>query len=330
MTKQYKEAGVDIAKGEEAVRLIKEKVASTYDKNVVSSLRQFAGIYKQGNSFLVSATDGVGTKLDLAAELDNHRTVGIDLVAMSVNDVIVHGAKPLFFLDYLATGKLEPDKVSDIVGGISDGCRQAGCVLLGGETAEMPGFYGDGRYDLAGFAVGVATAETLILNREITAGLDIIGIASSGPHSNGYSLIRKIISDNKLELTQSYGLSASLGGLLLKPTVIYSGLPELLGDNVLALAHITGGGFYQNIARTIPDSVDVLINSGSWTVPEIFGFLQKYGSVSEEEMFEVFNMGIGMAAIVKDANQAMACLESKFDAFLIGKTVAGKGKVVIE
>jgi phosphoribosylformylglycinamidine cyclo-ligase len=328
--KQYNLAGVNIAKGEEAVRLIKEKVVSTYDDNVVSSLKQFAGIYKHGDGFLVSATDGVGTKLDLAAELNNHRTIGIDLVAMSVNDIIVHGAKPLFFLDYLATGKLDPAKVADVVSGITDGCREAGCVLLGGETAEMPGFYGAGRYDLAGFAVGTATAESLILNREITEGLDIIGIASSGPHSNGYSLVRKIIADNKLDLEESYGLSNSLGEALLRPTVIYSGVPGLLGDNILALAHITGGGFYQNIARILPDDIDASIYSGRWEVPEIFGLLQKYGGVSEEEMFEVFNMGIGMAAVVKDGNRAIECLQPKFKASLIGKTVSGEGRVIVE
>lgn len=330
MSNKYTEAGVDIAKGEEAVNLIKEAVKSTYDENVVSSLNQFAGIYKHGKDYLISATDGVGTKLELAGIMEDHSTIGIDLVAMSVNDIITHGAKPLFFLDYLATGKLNPQKTAQVVEGVIKGCKQAGCVLLGGETAEMPGFYQGEQYDLAGFAVGVATEKSLILNRKMAEGQDVVGIASSGPHSNGYSLIRKIIENNKLDLKNSYDFDQPLGKILLEPTVIYSEVPEILGDNVIALAHITGGGFYQNVSRILPDDLDVLIEKDSWNIPEIFTFLQKYGLVSEREMHQVFNMGIGMVAIVKDGEDAITSLGSKFQSYLIGKTVKGKGQVEIE
>ncbi|MBE0447842.1 MAG: phosphoribosylformylglycinamidine cyclo-ligase [Actinobacteria bacterium] len=333
----YKDAGVDIEAGAEVVELIKKSVRSTFRPGVLTGIGGFGGLFaidrdSYKEPVLVSGTDGVGTKLKIAHALDTHNTVGIDLVAMCVNDILVQGAEPLFFLDYLATGVLEPRKAADIIEGIAEGCRQAGCALLGGETAEMPGFYGPGEYDLAGFAVGVVDRADIISGEAIKEGDIILGIASSGLHSNGYSLVRKLIADASLSLNEPcWEGGLSLGGELLKPTRIYvkSILTLIKAYRVKGLAHITGGGLTHNVPRILPASFDAAIKLGFWPMPPIFEFIQREGGVLQEEMLQTFNMGIGMVVVLDAglADEAAELLRSAGEkVYIIGEVVKGKGE----
>ncbi len=305
----YKDSGVDIDTATDFVERIKPLIKMTARKEVISGIGGFGGLFrfdysKFKNPILVSSTDGVGTKLKIAHLMDKHDTIGIDLVAMSVNDVVVQGAEPLFFLDYLATGKIELEKSVKIVEGIVAGCRQAGCTLIGGETAEMPGFYKDGEYDLAGFCVGVVESEKLIDGSTISVNDRVIGVASSGLHSNGFSLARKILlDDGKLQVTDKLsGLEKTIGEELLEPTKIYVKpiLNLLKNFNIKGLVHITGGGFYDNIPRIIPQSCRCIISRNSWEIPPVFQVMKEIGQVDEKEMFRVFNMGIGMMIVVPE------------------------------
>ena len=307
----YKDAGVDIDKGNLFVSMIKRAVESTRTKGVVGTIGGFGGFFRPNiigmkEPILVSSTDGVGTKLIIARMMGIHDTVGIDLVAMSVNDIIVSGASPLFFLDYIATGKIEAEVLVSVVSGIAAGCREAECALLGGETAEMPGFYPEGEYDLAGFAVGMVDRRSIIDGSAIKNGDVIIGIPSSGLHSNGYSLARRIVFDVlKLKPTDTVpGLEKTIGEELLVPTRIYvRAIRALLTKvSISALAHITGGGLVDNIERLLPEGLAAVIDRRSWNIPPIFGFLQKAGSVDPLEMMRTFNNGIGMAVIVREAS----------------------------
>lgn len=303
----YKDAGVDIAAGNHFVQMIKPLVKATHRHGVLSDIGGFGGLFglnssKYSNPTLVASTDGVGTKLKLAFALDRHDSIGIDLVAMCVNDIIVQGAEPLFFLDYLATGKLEPHKAVEIMKGISAGCQQAGCALLGGETAEMPGMYADDEYDLAGFTVGVVDRDQLIDGSSINTGDKLIGIASSGLHSNGYSLARKILFE-KMALnftSQPPGFDQPLGELLLTPTRIYvKSILNLLRDfSIKGMAHITGGGLLENIPRVLPNHCKAVLDSQSWTMPAIFALLKEGGNLDQEELHRTFNCGIGMVLVV--------------------------------
>jgi phosphoribosylformylglycinamidine cyclo-ligase len=313
----YKNAGVDIDTANEFVERIKASIKTTARKEVVSGIGGFGGLFRLNsagfkNPVLVSSTDGVGTKLRIAQLLDKHDTIGIDLVAMSVNDVVVQGAEPLFFLDYLATGKIELEKSVKVIEGITEGCRQAGCTLLGGETAEMPGFYKAGEYDLAGFCVGVVESDKLITGSTISVNDRIIGLASSGLHSNGFSLARKVLLEKgKLNVNDKVsGLEKTVGQEMLEPTRIYvKPLLNLFKNfNLKGLVHITGGGFYDNIPRIIPQSCRAVINKGSWDIPPVFKVIKEIGNVEEKEMFRVFNMGIGMMIIVAE-KECQAVLE---------------------
>ncbi len=323
MTKNitYKDAGVDIDTANTFIERIKDSIKTTARKEVVSGIGGFGGLFRLNtvdvkNPVLVSSTDGVGTKLLVAQMLNKHDTIGIDLVAMSANDVLVQGAEPLFFLDYLATGKIEIEKSVSIVEGITEGCRQAGCTLLGGETAEMPGVYRPGEYDLAGFCVGVVESEKLITGSTISVNDCIIGLASSGLHSNGYSLARKVLLEKgKLGIhDQVSGLEKTVGLELLEPTRIYvKPLLNLFKNfNIKGLVHITGGGFYDNIPRIIPQACRAVINKSAWDVPPIFNVIREIGNVEEQEMFRVFNMGIGMMVIVaeKESEEVIQRLEA--------------------
>jgi phosphoribosylformylglycinamidine cyclo-ligase len=326
----YKDAGVDIDTANEFVERIKPSIKTTARKEVISGIGGFGGLFHLNsidlkNPVLVSSTDGVGTKLRIAQLVDKHDTIGIDLVAMSVNDVVVQGAEPLFFLDYLATGKIELEKSVKIVEGITEGCRQAGCTLLGGETAEMPGFYKIGEYDLAGFCVGVVEMEKLINGSSVSVNDRVIGLASSGLHSNGFSLARKVLLEKgKLGVNDKVaGLDKTIGLEMLEPTRIY--VKPLLNlfkiFNVKGLVHITGGGFYDNIPRIIPQSCRCVINKGSWHIPPIFDVIREIGDIEEKEMFRVFNMGIGMMIIVseKESQEVLDRLEMLGEkSYLIG------------
>lgn len=334
MSKLYKEAGVDVEKGYEAVERMKKHISKTTRPEVLGDVGAFAGLFEL-TSFnykepvLVSGTDGVGTKLKLAFDLNKHNTIGIDLVAMCVNDIVAQGAKPLFFLDYIGCGENDPKVIEQIVAGVSEGCVQSGAALIGGETAEMPGMYKVDEYDLAGFAVGIAEKSKLITGESIEAENVIIGLPSSGIHSNGYSLVRKIVEDLDLEKTYE-GLPKALGETLLKPTRIYAKSIAAVMDNVnvLGITHITGGGFYENFPRMLPEGLGVEINEGSWDVPEIFSFLQKQGKIEAKEMYSVFNMGIGMAVVVakENANKTVqAFQELGEEAIVIGKVTSGEG-----
>ncbi len=305
----YKAAGVNIDTANEFVDRIKPIIKTTARKEVVSGIGGFGGLFrfdtaKMKNPILVSSTDGVGTKLKIAQLMNKHDTIGIDLVAMSVNDVVVQGAEPLFFLDYMATSKIEVEKSVQIVEGIVNGCKQAGCTLLGGETAEMPGFYQPGEYDLAGFCVGVVEQEKLIDGSTISINDRIIGLASSGLHSNGFSLARNVLLEKgKLSMNDTLPeLSQSVGLELLEPTRIYvkSLLKIFKNFNIKGLVHITGGGFYDNIPRIIPDVCRAVVTRNTWEIPPIFSVIQNIGNVEEKEMFRVFNMGIGMMMIVSE------------------------------
>ncbi|HON57907.1 MAG TPA: phosphoribosylformylglycinamidine cyclo-ligase [Smithella sp.] len=315
----YKDAGVDIDTANEFVERIKESVKTTARKEVFSGIGGFGGLFRLNsmaykNPVLVSSTDGVGTKLKIAQMMDKHDTIGIDLVAMSVNDVVVQGAEPLFFLDYLATGKIELEKSVRIIEGIAEGCRQAGCALLGGETAEMPGFYGPGEYDLAGFCVGIVEMEKIISGAEIKINDQVIGLASSGLHSNGFSLARKaLLEKGRFNMTDEVpGLDKTIGMELLEPTKIY--VKPLLNlfkkFNIKGLVHVTGGGFYDNIPRVVPRACRCVIRKGTWPVLPVFHLIQQTGNIDEREMFRVFNMGIGMILIVseKDCQEVLEYL----------------------
>lgn len=330
----YRASGVDIDEGNRAVNLIKDKIKGTYDKNVIGDLGNFSGLYSlkdfinMDEPVLLSSTDGVGTKLKLAQMMDIHNTVGIDLVAMCVNDLICQGAKPLFFLDYIATGKLIPEKIDDIVSGIVEGCKMAECALIGGETAEMPGMYSEDDYDLAGFSVGIADKSKIISGQDINSGDTLIGISSSGIHSNGYSFIRKIfLEEYKYELTDYIEeLEMTLGEALLIPTKIYVKLVmDLIKTYELkAIAHITGGGVIENIPRVIPNGLGIDIEKNSWEKPAIFKMIEKFNAIDEVELHKSFNMGIGLAMVVDSdkAEEIVSYLnESEKQAYIIGKVV---------
>lgn len=330
----YRASGVDIDEGNRAVNLIKDKIKGTYDKNVIGDLGNFSGLYSlkdfinMDEPVLLSSTDGVGTKLKLAQMMDIHNTVGIDLVAMCVNDLICQGAKPLFFLDYIATGKLIPEKIDGIVSGIVEGCKIAECALIGGETAEMPGMYSEDDYDLAGFSVGIADKSKIISGQDVNSGDTLIGISSSGIHSNGYSFIRKIfLEEYKYELTDYIEeLEMTLGEALLIPTKIYVKLVmDLIKKYELkAIAHITGGGVIENIPRVIPNGLGIDIEKNSWEKPAIFKMIEKFNAIDEVELHKSFNMGIGLAIVVDSdkAEEIVSYLnESEKQAYIIGKVV---------
>ncbi|WP_142412888.1 phosphoribosylformylglycinamidine cyclo-ligase [Hathewaya massiliensis] len=295
----YKQAGVNIEEGYKAVKLIKEYTEKTYTKGVLNNIGSFAGMFELGKGYeepvLVSGTDGVGTKLDIAFRLKKYNTIGIDCVAMCVNDILCHGAKPLFFLDYLACGKLESEVAAEIVSGVSEGCIQSASALIGGETAEMPGFYRDGEYDLAGFAVGIVDKKNIIDGSKIEEGDALIGIASSGVHSNGYSLVRKVFPD----LNEDFN-GRPVGEELLTPTKIYVKpiLEVMKKHEIRGMAHVTGGGFYENIPRMFKGEFTAVIEKNSFKVPEIFKRIMEKG-VDENHMFNTFNMGIGFVLCVK-------------------------------
>ncbi|MCP3316861.1 phosphoribosylformylglycinamidine cyclo-ligase [Clostridioides difficile] len=308
----YKESGVDIDEGNRAVDLIKGKIKGTYDGNVVGDLGNFSGLYSlkdfvgMKEPVLLASTDGVGTKLKIAQMMDKHDTVGIDLVAMCVNDLICQGAKPLFFLDYIALGKLVPEHIEKIVGGIADGCKMSGCALIGGETAEMPGMYGEDDYDLAGFSVGIADKEKIVSGNNVKSGDVLVGISSSGVHSNGFSFIRKIFLETYNYKMEQYveELGMTVGEALLTPTKIYVklALDVLAKHNIKAIAHITGGGLIENITRVIPKGLGLDINKKSWEKPPIFKMIEGFNAVDERELHKSFNMGIGLVLIVDKEN----------------------------
>lgn len=316
----YKAAGVDIDAGEELVKRIQK---------LNPHIGGFSGMVPFGDSYLVAGTDGVGTKLKLAFDMDKHDTIGVDLVAMSVNDIITSGAQPLFFLDYYGTGFLDVDVAEQVIKGIVDGCKQSGCQLLGGETAEMPGFYQKGEYDLAGFAVGAVRKDKLIDGkRDIAAGDVVLGLRSSGVHANGFSLVRKILSVAGASLSDNtpWDSSKTFGQVLLQPTTIYVKQVLRLHAEVglKGLVHITGGGMTDNIPRVVPKGLGVEINVGSWQAPEIFEWMQQTGKVSDAEMRRTFNMGVGMVMIV-DRTKVQQIISLDAEAFKLGEVVAGDG-----
>ena len=337
MANAYKQAGVDIEAGYEAVSRMKKHVQKTIRPEVLGGLGGFGGMFdisKFGlkEPVLVSGTDGVGTKLMVAFIMDKHDTIGVDAVAMCVNDIVVQGAEPIFFLDYLACGKADPAKIESIVKGVAQGCEQAGCSLIGGETAEMPGMYTEEEYDLAGFTVGIADKQKLVTGQNIAAGDVLIGLASSGIHSNGYSLVRKVLFEvGKLSLHEKHGkLENTLGEELLVPTKIYVKpiLAALKQFEIKGMAHITGGGFIENIPRMLPEGIGAEIEYGSWPILPIFDLLQETGKLEQQEMFNIFNMGIGMVLAVKEEDVAgiTALLEEQGEkAYVIGRTKAGEG-----
>lgn len=329
--KAYKQAGVDIEAGNALVDRIKHLVASTHTRGVLSDIGGFGGLFRpdisgMSDPVLVSSTDGVGTKLKLAFAFNKHDSVGIDLVAMSVNDILVQGAAPLFFLDYFATGKLDVDTAATVVAGVAEGCRQAGCALLGGETAEMPDMYGPGEYDLAGFCVGLVDNARLIDGAAIQVDDVIIGVASSGLHSNGFSLARKILDKSGLAAEDPFpgADGASVRDVLLAPTIIYvEAIRHLLRDiNIKGMAHITGGGFYDNIPRILPGQVEARIDFGSWDIPPVFNWLKEVGELSWPEILQIFNGGIGYI-LVLPASQAEETI-SRIKAFKLGAWQIGR------
>ncbi|GAK41706.1 phosphoribosylformylglycinamidine cyclo-ligase [Paenibacillus urinalis] len=339
MSEAYKNAGVDIAAGNEAVEKMKKHVKRTFRPEVMTDLGGFGALFglnkdKYDEPVLVSGTDGVGTKLKIAFAMDQHDTIGIDAVAMCVNDIVVQGAEPLFFLDYLACDKVVPDKIEAIVAGIAEGCHQAGAALIGGETAEMPGMYSEGEYDIAGFTVGVVDKTKIINGSTIAPGDTVIGLASSGVHSNGFSLVRKLLLEQSGYSLQDEiaELGGTLGGTLLTPTKIYVKPVLALLDEVKVkgMAHITGGGFIENIPRMLPEGVNVDIDHGSWPVLPIFKLMQDKGSISNRDMFTTFNMGIGLVLVVSeaDAENTLAVLRANGEeAYTIGRVTEGSGIV---
>jgi phosphoribosylformylglycinamidine cyclo-ligase len=341
MATTYRDAGVDIDEGDRLVDLIKPLARPTLRPEVLAGIGGFGGLFaldtkKYRNPVLVSGTDGVGTKLKLAFLTGRHDTVGIDLVAMSVNDVAVTGAEPLFFLDYFATGRLRAEQAAQVVKGIAEGCRQAGCALIGGETAELPGFYAEGEYDLAGFAVGVVERDRILDGRSVAPGDALVGVASTGLHSNGYSLARKVLlerhglSDRPAELS-----GRTLGDALLEPTRIYArDLLALLEEVPLkAAAHITGGGLPGNVPRNLPDGTRAVIRGGTWDVPAIFGLIEREGAVTRDEMYRTFNMGLGLVLVLPSASAeaARAVLARRgLASWVVGAVEAGNGEATCE
>jgi phosphoribosylformylglycinamidine cyclo-ligase len=344
VSEAYKQAGVNIAAGNEAVERMKRHVARTVRPEVVGGLGGFGGLFamdreKYKEPILVSGTDGVGTKLKVAFAADKHDTVGIDCVAMCVNDIVVQGAEPLFFLDYLATGTLVPEKVEQIVAGVAEGCVQAGCALIGGETAEMPSMYHDGEYDIAGFTVGVVDKSKMIDGSTIAAGDVVIGLASSGVHSNGFSLVRKLLLDSGKygigDSVPSLGDGVTLGEALLAPTRIYVKpvLALLESVAVRGMAHITGGGFIENIPRVLPRNVNAHIRLGSWPMPPIFGLLRSEGGLTHDDCYRTFNMGIGYIIVVPadHRDEALRALSAAGETpYEIGVITEGEGVVTFE
>ena len=340
-SKAYASGGVDLEAGYEVVRRIKKHVASTNRLGSMGNIGSFGGMFDLSalnlkEPVLVSGTDGVGTKLKIAFEMDKHDTIGIDAVAMCVNDVLAQGAEPLYFLDYVACGHNEPAKIEAIVAGVAEGCRQAGCALVGGETAEMPGMYGNGEYDIAGYTTGVVEKSKLIDGSKVKVGDVLVGIASTGVHSNGFSLVRKIINDNKIDLhSYSEELNGVVGDVLLTPTRIYCKqvLDVMKNVDVHGVAHITGGGFDENIPRILKDGMGLDIKEGSWPILPVFKFLEKYGKVNHREMFNIYNMGIGMVLAVSNEADAKCAIEvlKKYNdnAYIIG-TITNSGKVEIK
>lgn len=337
MSESYKKSGVDIHAGYEAVQRIKKHVSRTKIPGVIGGLGGFGGLFdlsaagEYREPVLVSGTDGVGTKLMLTFTMNKHDTIGIDAVAMCANDIITVGAKPLFFLDYVACGKVVPEIMESIVAGVAEGCVQSGCALIGGEMAEHPDMMPKNEYDIAGFCVGIVEKSKMITGDKIVEGDVLIGLSSSGVHSNGFSLIRKIIADNNFDLGKTYeGFEKNLGEVLLTPTLIYakqiSSLCEMY--NPKGMAHITGGGFIENIPRILPPGLGAEIRLGSWNVPHIFSFLQKHGNIPSEEMFNLYNMGIGMVIAVPqdEAEKSLQLLSPDGGtAFIIGSVVSGEG-----
>jgi len=338
----YKNAGVDIEAGYKSVELMKEHVKKTMRSEVLTNIGGFSGAFSMGafkdmeKPTLVSGTDGVGTKLKLAFLMDKNDTVGIDCVAMCVNDIACAGGEPLFFLDYIACGKNEPEKIATIVKGVAEGCIQSGCALIGGETAEMPGFYPEDEYDLAGFAVGVVDEKDLITGKEIASGDTLIGIASSGVHSNGFSLVRSVFKISEDSLNTYYErLGQTLGETLLTPTKIYvKTLKEVknAGVRIKGCSHVTGGGFYENIPRMLHDGVRAVIKKNSYEIPEIFKMLAKDGDIQEEMMYNTFNMGIGMVLAVdpKDVETVLEAVKlAGEEGFVLGFVEAGEKGVTL-
>ena len=340
MAKSYEAAGVNLEAGYEVVKRIKKHVASTARAGVMGNIGAFGGMFDLASlgykePILVSGTDGVGTKLKIAFEMDKHDSVGVDAVAMCVNDVLAQGAEPLFFLDYVAVGHNEPMKVEAIVSGVAEGCRQAGCALIGGETAEMPGMYEGGEYDIAGFTCGVVERSKLIDGTKVAVGDVLVGIASSGVHSNGFSLVRKVVADGGLDLHKAYPETGEkpLGEVLLTPTRIYvrQVLEVIRNCDVHGISHITGGGFDENIPRILLDGQGVEVTEGSWEILPIFRLLERVGGLPHREMFNIFNMGIGMVIALpeSDAQKAIDLLTAAGEkASVIGKVVEGEGVTI--
>jgi phosphoribosylformylglycinamidine cyclo-ligase len=339
MAISYKDSGVDVERGYQAVKLMREHVKSTYTDGVLGDIGSFGGFFKMPGGMeepvLVAGTDGVGTKLKYAFIANKHDTIGIDAVAMCVNDIVCQGAKPLIFLDYFATGSLSPEVVATVVSGVAEGCRQCGAALIGGETAEMPGFYSAGEYDIAGFAVGVVDKKKVINGKNIKAGDVLIGIKSSGVHSNGYSLVRKLWGEDMAQLEK---YDERLGGrvidVLLTPTKIYvnSILSLIEKVDVKGIAHITGGGFIENIPRIFPEGIGCEINTKSYEVPALFKVMQEMAGISDKQIYNTFNMGIGMVVCVdeKDVAATIAQLESTGEqCAVIGKTIKGSGVTLL-
>ena len=338
----YRDAGVDIDAGNESVSLIKDSVRATYRPEVLGDLGGFGGLFAlraqdYREPVLVSGTDGVGTKLRLAFLLNRHDTIGQDAVAMCVNDILVQGAEPLFFLDYLAVGKLEPTQVADVVSGVARACKESGCALIGGETAEMAGFYPVGEYDIAGFAVGVVERERLITSARVKAGDVLLGLPSSGVHSNGYSLVRKIVFEHKGFRGDEYmeELGRSIGEELLTPTRLYPQvcLPLIRDFDLHGMVHITGGGFYENIPRALPEGMGAEVDAAAWEMPAVFRLLQEWGNVDWAEMYRTFNMGIGMVLIASEEEAAR--IEAHPGAqhetvFQVGRVIEGAHEVTIK
>lgn len=338
----YRDAGVDIDAGNKAVDLMKESVRATYRKEVIGDIGGFGGLFSLASHtykdpVLVSGTDGVGTKLRLAIMMNKHDTIGQDCVAMSVNDILVQGAEPLFFLDYIAVGKLDPVQVATIVKGVADACRESGCALLGGETAEMAGFYDKDDYDLAGFAVGIADKSRLITGQQIQPGDVLLGLPSTGVHSNGFSLVRKIVLDHKKMALDTYveELGTTIGEALLTPTKLYpkACVPLLKEFTIKGMVHITGGGFYDNIPRVLPNHCSAEVDSEAWPKLPIFSLLQQWGEVALPEMYRTFNMGIGMILVVspEEAPLVQDHLKKRGEAvYEIGRIVEGNKTVIMK
>ncbi len=337
----YKDAGVDVHRGYEAVAQMKEHVKSTFTKGVLTDIGSFGGTFSLAafagmkEPVLVSGTDGVGTKLKLAFELNKHDTIGIDAVAMCVNDIICGGAQPLFFLDYIATGRIAPEHIANIVKGIADGCKESECALVGGETAEMPGFYPDGEYDVAGFAVGIVDKQDMIDGSNIKAGDVIIGLPSTGVHSNGFSLVRKLVEVAGVQLSDySEALGETYGEALLKPTKLYVKAVKAAkgAATIKGIAHITGGGFIENVPRMLPEGVDAKINISVIEKPPVYDFLEKTSNLEINELYNTFNMGIGMMLVVDaaDSDKVLEALKNADEkAKLIGEIIPGNKGVVL-